>query len=92
MVLNKTSQVGGWVVVGRTGRSGVGEVVGAALTRTSLSIAAELRGRSAGLRRGSPLRCLTGPVTRELTPAGLVWGCCDDDDGGGGGGGWMGVG
>lgn len=39
---------------------------GAALTRTSLSIPVDLRGRSAGLRRGFPHRRLTRPVTRGL--------------------------
>lgn len=50
-----------------------GVPAGAALTRTSLSIAADLRGRSAGLRRGSLHRRLTRPVTRGAD-AGLA-GC-----------------
>lgn len=57
-----------------------GVPAGAALTRTSLSIPVDLRGRSAGLRRGSPHRRLTRPVTRRLILGWLadwVWGCCD---------------
>lgn len=53
------SGVGGWACSIQRGVP-----AGAALTRTSLSIAADLRGRSAGLRRGSPHRRLTRPVTR----------------------------
>lgn len=74
-----------------------GVPAGAALTRTSLSIPVDLRGRSAGLRRDSPHRRLTRPVTRGLMLgwlpgwlAGWVWGC--RDDGGGGGGEWVGWG
>lgn len=51
-----------------------GVPAGAALTRTSLSIPADLRGRSAGLRRGSPHRRLTRPVTRGLM-LGWLAGC-----------------
>lgn len=47
-------------------------VAAAAITRTRLSIAADLRGRSAGLRRGSSHHHLTRPVTRGLIP-GLAW-------------------
>lgn len=43
---------------------GGGVPAGAALTRTSLCIPADLRGRSAGLRRDFPHRRLTRPVTR----------------------------
>lgn len=50
-----------------------GVPAGAALTRTSLSIPADLRGRSAGLRRGSTLRRLTRPVTRGLTLGCMGW-------------------
>lgn len=75
------SGVGGWAC----GRADIvfrgGVPAGAALTRTSLSIPVDLRGRSAGLRRGSPHRCLTRPVTRGLMlgPAG----CGGRRDGGG---------
>lgn len=51
-----------------------GVPAGAALTRTSLSIPVDLRGRSAGLRRGSPHRRLTRPVTRGLM-LGWLAGC-----------------
>lgn len=51
-----------------------GVPAGAALTRTSLSIPVDLRGRSAGLRRGSPYRHLTRPVTRGLI-LGWLAGC-----------------
>ncbi len=55
-----------------------GVPAGAALTRTSLSIPVDLRGRSAGLRRGSLHRRLTRPVTRGLMLgwlAGWLAGC-----------------
>lgn len=58
-------------------RSEGGVPAGAALTRTSLSIPGDLRGRSAGLRRGSPQRRLTRPVTRGLIPGWLA-GCGAD--------------
>lgn len=51
-----------------------GVPAGATLTRTSLSIPVDLRGRSAGLRRGSPHRRLTRPVTRGLM-LGWLAGC-----------------
>lgn len=51
-----------------------GVPAGAALTRTSLSIPVDLRGRSAGLRRGSLLRRLTRLVTRGLM-LGWLAGC-----------------
>lgn len=68
-----------WRLVLWRGRRSVqwGVPASAALTRTSLSIPLDLRGRSAGLRRGSPLCRLTGPVTRGLMlgwlGAGLLW-------------------
>lgn len=60
--------------------------IGAALTRTSLSIQVYLRGRSAGLRRDPAHRRLTRPVTRGLIPAWLD-GCEAAVALGGGGGG-----
>lgn len=71
--------VGGWACGWARQAVQRGGPAGAALTRTSLSIAADLGGRSAGLRRDSPRCRLTRPVTRGLIPglAGWVWGCCD---------------
>lgn len=75
------------MAAGAVGAQRGGVPAGAALTRTSLSTL-DLRGRSAGLRRGSPLRRLTRPVTGGWSWAGAGWvrGCgCSS---GGGGAGW----